>query len=264
MKNGIIIPCYNEAKRLNFEAFKVFISSHVNYILCFVNDGSKDHTLSELLKFQKEMGDRVVVIDLPQNLGKAEAVRSGINYIIKNPKIDTVGFMDADLATGFQDYTRLVSKMNIGRKKMVFGSRKKNEELLMQRTRFRKLASWAVGLFIKLIVGLPIKDTQCGAKVFKRTTASLVFNKEFNSRWLFDVEIFIRLKKVYKEKVLDRIEEVALLKWNEVEGSKITLKDSIKFPVQLLEIAYNYRVKPKVIEMQTNVRNIAVAINPAA
>jgi len=264
MKNGIIVPCYNEANRLDLEKFRHFITNHSNYILCFVNDGSMDGTLEELISFKEEIGERVEVINLEKNKGKAEAVRVGINYLAEKPIIKTVGFIDADLATGFKDYKRLVTSLNEQKLCMVFGSRKKNEALLMQRTRFRKLASWVVGLFIRLIIGLPIKDTQCGAKVFKRTTAKLVFYKTFKSRWLFDVEIFIRLKRIYNKRVLERIEEVALLSWEEVEGSKITLKDSIKFPVQLMEIAYNYNVRPRVRQFQDNVKQLAVTINPAA
>ena len=48
MKTGIIIPCYNEENRLNSEAFLTFIKAHTNYVLCFVNDGSKDNTLGLL------------------------------------------------------------------------------------------------------------------------------------------------------------------------------------------------------------------------
>ena len=111
---------------------------------------------------------------------------------------------------------------------------------------------------------MPIKDTQCGAKVFKRTAASNIFKKNFQSRWLFDVEIFIRAKRLFGETVMQKIQEVALLSWEEIEGSKITLKDSLKFPLELLEIGFDYNIKPQVIMLNEKIFRRAIGVKPAA
>ncbi len=244
MKNAIIVPCYNEANRLKFDEFKTFLNTNPNYIICFVNDGSKDNTLQQLQNFAADH-KRCLVYDMPQNGGKAEAVRRGTNFINSKYNVESIGFMDADLATGFEDYTMLVQELKDNDLKMVFGSRKMDQDSEVERSAFRKLASWAVGLMIKLIIGLPIKDTQCGAKVFHPGIARYVFNKSFMSRWLFDVEMFIRIKSLYKVQAMNVIKEVAVSEWEEVEGSHITWQDSIKFPKELLEIALAYNVKPK-------------------
>ncbi len=52
-KTGIVIPCYNEENRLPQDAFIVFLKENPNYFICFVNDGSKDKTLSVLYDLQK-------------------------------------------------------------------------------------------------------------------------------------------------------------------------------------------------------------------
>lgn len=262
MNNGIVIPCYNEAQRLKFNEFESFINNNPDYTICFVNDGSSDDTLNELREFEASQGARVMVRNLPENKGKAEAVRQGIQFMLSQTNVETVGFIDADLATGFNDYKRLVNRLDATNKDVVFGSRKMESEAEIERSRFRKLASWIIGTLIKIIVGLPIKDTQCGAKVFTRATALTVFNTSFQSRWLFDVEIFIRLKKHFQNNVLDKIEEVALLSWEEVEGSKITLKDSLKFPLQLIEIGIDYNVKPQLKSVNNQVRKLALGLRP--
>lgn len=59
MKNGIVIPCYNEADRLDFNNYRQFIQTNPDYQLCFVNDGSKDATLQQLNSFKSSVGNQV-------------------------------------------------------------------------------------------------------------------------------------------------------------------------------------------------------------
>lgn len=264
MKNGIIVPCYNEADRLKFEEFSTFLNNNPNYIICFVNDGSKDETLNQLLSFKAIQGDNVIVHNLPENAGKAEAVRQGACKLLEDTSVDNLGFLDADLATGFADYQRLVSRLEFGKKEMVFGSRKMGEANEIERSAFRKLASMMVGMIIKLIVGMPIKDTQCGAKVFTRELANEIFQVPFQSRWLFDVEIFIRVNNIFKNESMNKIEEIALDNWEEVEGSKITLMDSLKFPLQLFEIGFDYKLRPKILNINYRINKLSNPVKTAA
>ena len=127
----------------------------------------------------------------------------------------------------------------------------------MERSSFRQAASFAFGKFINGIIGLDIKDTQCGAKVFSRNIAKVIFRESFQSKWLFDVEIFIRIRNHFgKNQAMNFINEVALSKWEEVEGSKITLKDSIQFPLQLCQIAYDYNVKPQIATISNSINTV--------
>ena len=92
-----------------------------------------------------------------------------------------------------------------------------------------------------MILGLPIRDTQCGAKVFKRAIVPVVYNDAFVSRWLFDVEIFLRLKKYLgKENTMKNIFEQPLMRWVHVDDSKLGLKDSLQIPLRLAHIWLNY------------------------
>lgn len=239
MKNGIVIPCYNEGERLNTQAFKNFLIQEPNYMCCFVNDGSTDNTLQVIKSIQSELGsDKVKVVDQPQNMGKAEAVRAGALYLSELNGVNTVGFLDADLATGFEDYKNLVDTLIEDEKSFVFGSRKMEENEEIKRSILRSFFSYAMGTIIKLLLGMPIKDTQCGAKVMNASLAGEVFKKSFISKWLFDVEIFFRVKNIFGSRVMNKLKEVALEAWEDVEGSKISSKDAIIMPLMLIKIAF--------------------------
>jgi len=158
--------------------------------------------------------------------------------------IVSVGYLDADLATDFPDYMRLVEHLEKENLNMVFGSRKMGGGNQIKRKFARAIASSMVGMLTQTIIGMPIKDTQCGAKVFTKMTARNLFSTSFHSRWLFDVELFIRIKNLFGKETNQLIKEVALNKWEDIDGSKITLSDSIKFPMELLEIGLMYKVRP--------------------
>ncbi|WP_167342804.1 dolichyl-phosphate beta-glucosyltransferase [Nonlabens sp. SY33080] len=242
MKTGIIIPCYNEEKRLDVQAFIEFIQAHENYHLCFVNDGSKDNTLEVLNSIRKNSPQRVSVVDVKKNAGKAAAVRSGARYLYNREDIDYIGFIDADLSTDFKDFKKLVDTLhNNDELTMVYGSRGKGNGTI-ERNPLRLLFSKIVKMFIFFILGLSIEDTQCGAKVFKRDIIPLAYQQAFLTRWLFDVEIFLRLKKYYGNHIMNKMHEQALDRWVHVDDSKLGLKDALNIPLQLTQIFYQYNV----------------------
>ena len=95
---ALIVPCYNEAARLNPQAFLDFVTSHPSVWLLFVDDGSADDTFRILDRVQKTAPDSIGVLRMTSHQGKAEAVRLGILEGIRR-EADLVGFWDADLST---------------------------------------------------------------------------------------------------------------------------------------------------------------------
>lgn len=257
MKNGIVIPCYNESDRLKFDEFENFINHYDNYTICFVNDGSSDNTIEKLNEFRKGREEKVHVYDLVKNQGKAEAVRQGMKYLLDSTDVEFLGFIDADLSTGFNDYMFL--EINLVQAEdpnyMVFGSRKLSNESNIERSYFRKIASSVVGFSIDRVLALPIMDTQCGAKIFTRKLAKVVFEKSFLTRWLFDVEIFLRMKNLYGKNVMKKLRELPLSNWTDVEGSKLSFMDSIKIPMMLYKIALNYFISHQIEKVNMKFRN---------
>jgi len=248
IQTAIIVPCYNEAERLDVAAFQQFIANHPDYLLCFVNDGSSDNTLEVLDEIKRAEPSRVKIIDQVQNAGKAAAVRAGALAIYSDTQIQNVGFIDADLSTDFEDFKQLVDTLaSQDTLQMVYGSRNSGQDNI-ERNPFRKLFSNVIKGIIYFILGLPIDDTQCGAKVFSREIVPTAFETSFLTKWLFDVEIFIRLKRYYgKAVIMDHLYEQPLQRWVHVDDSKLGVKDAVKIPYMLLSIWFSYNIAGQAI-----------------
>ncbi len=239
----IVVPCYNEERRLPADAFQRFRSETDRIEFCFVNDGSRDGTLRLLQSLQQEDPARFTLLDLERNSGKAEAVRRGVVASMdRNP--DFVGFWDADLATPL---TELPSFFDIFRTKpeieMVFAARVR----LLGRRISRRPARHYVGrvgaTLISSSLGLAVYDTQCGAKLFRLTPAiRKIFEKPFISPWIFDVELIARYVQANGRDAAARaIYELPIKEWHDVPGSKVRALDFLRALNDLRKIHRAYR-----------------------
>ena len=249
---GVVIPCYNEEERLSRKEFTDFIAKHSGYHLCFVNDGSSDNTLQILHNLREGREDYITVYDCKTNGGKAEAVRLGMLHMAKKQDLDYIGFLDADLSTDLQDFDALVSTIEHSNFKIVNGSRISRMGANITKASARKIISMAINLIIRKLLGMNFKDTQCGAKIFSKDIIHLAFSKKFVTKWLFDVEIFKRVAMYYGvETASGYICEQPLKRWVHADGSKLSMKDSIKIIMQLGHIAWVYRTKKRVTLTKT-------------
>tara|TARA_R110002167_G_C12503013_1_gene636523 strand:- start:26 stop:901 length:876 start_codon:yes stop_codon:yes gene_type:complete len=239
---GVVIPCYNEEERLLGKEFRDFAHSNLGYHLCFVNDGSTDKTLEVLEELKKGNESNISIYNCEKNGGKAEAVRQGMLHMAKDSQLDYIGFLDADLSTDFRDFDDLVETLDQSDFKIVSGSRMSRMGADITKESARKIISMTINLIIRTILRMPFNDTQCGAKVMDRSVVPLLFEKKFITKWLFDVEMFIRMRKHYgKVEAKKLICEQPLKRWIHADGSKLSMKDSVKIVGQLAKIAFVYR-----------------------
>ena len=240
----IVIPCYNEAARLDREAFSRFVSSHdVSFL--FVDDGSTDATRQTLDDLRESRPDRINVLSLPTNVGKAEAVRRGLLAACEsNPTY--VGFWDADLATPLGDILAFKSLLDARPDiEMVFGSRVN----LLGRNVHRRLARHYIGRVFATaaagVLGVGIYDTQCGAKLF-RVSPGFVdrLSEPFIGGWIFDVEMIAREVRARRSSGLTPVSKIIyeypLTEWRDVAGSKIKPADWAKVAFSLGRIYLKY------------------------
>ncbi|PKV53139.1 DNA-binding response OmpR family regulator [Aquimarina sp. MAR_2010_214] len=243
---GVVIPCYNEETRILSTEFTDFTHSNLGYHLCFVNDGSTDNTLEVLKKLSEGREDNISVYNCAKNGGKGEAVRQGVLHLAKDPQLDYIGYLDADLSTDFKDFDDLVKTIESSKFKIVSGSRMSRMGANITKESARKIISKTINLIIRNILGMSFNDTQCGAKIMDREIVNEMFREKFITKWLFDVEIFMKMRKFYgKEKAISYICEQPLKRWVHADGSKLSMKDSVKIVGQLAQIAYYYNFKVK-------------------
>ena len=238
---GVVIPCFNEAQRLSRNEFLSFIDENSGYHLCFVNDGSTDSTLAELEALRKGREAYISIYNLKTNRGKAEAVRAGMLHMSKFEGLDYIGFLDADLSTNLRDFNELVTTLQNASYKVVSGARIARIGATISKSTSRKWATSIINFFIRMLLSMNFKDTQCGAKVFHKDMIELLFEERFVSKWLFDVELFVRMKKHFTvAKAKELICEQPLKRWEHVDGSKISMKDALQIFYQLLQIHRHY------------------------
>lgn len=247
-RTTMVVPCYNEQDRLNGDAFLQFVDDTFGIDFLFVNDGSRDRTIDTLRAIEAERPDRIQVLDLPKNVGKGEAVRQGVLAALEG-RPNFVGFIDADLAIPLFTIEQYLSVMgrhaNID---LVVGTRIS----LMGRGVKRHPLRWLLGrTFAKCasaVLGASLYDTQCGCKMFRVTSDTAhLFSQPFCTRWIFDVELLARRKRVLQAKgdlASPLAFEHPLEEWHDVPGSKLKPQDFVKAFVDLVNIFVKYRLNP--------------------
>lgn len=241
MQTTIIIPCYNEEDRLNVNTFVEFVNLHQSIQFLFVNDGSTDGTLS-ILQNLAQTHSSIHYLDVQPNGGKAEAVRKGLMHAVKNFDSEFIGFWDADLATPLPEIPIFIDTLQKGKYDIVTGMRIARLGANIQRKKTRHYLGRCFATTASLLLGIPVYDTQCGAKMYQRDIIQPLFNQPFISKWLFDVEILARYIQLFDiERAKKNICEQPLSSWGEINGSRLKIKDFISAPFELFKIKKQYK-----------------------
>jgi dolichyl-phosphate beta-glucosyltransferase len=239
---SFIVPCYNEAERLQQDKFVAFIQQHPWIDLWFVNDGSKDRTLDMLRELCTQFPENLHVHSLEQNGGKAEAIRQGMLMLSASGKYDYIGFIDADLSAPLEEILPLISVITDRDLLIVAGARVKLVGRTIHRSPVRHYMGRIFATYYDSLMKLRNYDTQCGLKVFKSNFAAQLFAQGFVSNWFFDIELFLRARiALGREDYSRKIAEVPLHEWKEVKGSKLKITDFLKAPFEVLKIYRRYQ-----------------------
>ncbi len=219
----IVIPCYNEVARLDRSAF-LDLAARSSVRLLFVDDGSDDTTAAVLADLAAAE-DHISVLTLPENSGKAEAVRRGMVEAIAGGA-DLVGYYDADLATPPDELLRLVAVLAASPElTCVMGSRVALLGTAIERRAVRHYVGRVFASAASVALGITVYDTQCGAKVFRCGPALVAATaRPFESGWAFDVELLDRLltgSDTVAPVPVSGLLEVPLHSWRDVPGSQV-------------------------------------------
>ena len=245
----VVIPCYNEAERLDAQRFVSAAKSDPSLSFLFVDDGSRDATRTVLQRASEQLPAQLSALSLDQNAGKAEAVRRGLQAAFeRSPGI--VAYLDADLATPLEELGPMRALFEAQPElQAVLGSRVG----LLGRDVVRKPTRHYLGRIFasvaSVLLDLNVYDTQCGAKLFRNTPAvRSIFAEPFSVSWTFDVEVLARLAKLARDGAIPPLARSAmehpLRRWRDVAGSKLKPSAAIKAGTELATLWRKYGKSP--------------------
>lgn len=232
----LIVPCYNEEKRLDLEAFEEGAQGEIQIL--FVDDGSKDNTVSRIQKFIAGKPN-LHLYSCAKNGGKAAAVREGMLYAIKDPHLSQatwMGYWDADLATPLWEVPNMIKYAELYDSKVdsIWGSRVYRLGSKIVRSPHRHYLGRGFATLISFLLKVESYDSQCGAKLLRREHIEAAFGESFLSNWIFDVEIMLRLKG-------KQLVEYPLRQWEDIPGSKVKIfREILRVFQDILKIRKKY------------------------
>ena len=249
----IVVPCYNEADRLDLETIIRYAMGR-EHLLLFVNDGSTDATGPILTDLVAADPDHLAVLHLAENCGKAEAVRQGVLRAWDHQP-QYVGYWDADLATPLETIDEFVEYLDTHQQvDILLGARVRLLGRQIQRRATRHCLGRLFATAAAATLRLPVYDTQCGAKLFRANSRTRVlFAEPFLTKWLFDVELLARYMNSTPDSdaqpnvhptVEQAIHELPLTHWRDVDGSKVKPTDFLRAVWQLATIYRTYQRRP--------------------
>lgn len=231
---SIVIPAYNEEKRLplTLETVLRYLDRQTfSFVeILVVDDGSRDGT-AVLVERVAARDPRLRLLRNPGNRGKGYSVRHGMlegqgEYIL---------FTDADLSSPIEELVKLRDAVEREKAAVAIGSRALDRSLVgVHQPFFREASGRFFNLAMRLVTGLPFRDTQCGFKLFQREAAREIFARQTLDGFGFDVEA------LYLAQLLGyRVVEVPV-RWNDVEGTKVSLLHGLKAFLDPLRVRWNH------------------------
>ena len=237
-KLSIIIPAYNEESRLGstLETIAGYLASEsldAEVIIC--DDGSKDGTVALVKRFAVDH-PAFRVSEAPHNQGKGAALRRGFSEATG----DYLLFSDADLSSPITEAKKLLYWLEEGYDAAIGSRALADPTVTIEAQSKRKFIGRVFNFLVQRMIGLPLHDTQCGFKAFRRDVGKRLFDLQRLDGFSFDVEVlFLAAHQGFT------VREVAV-NWAHVPASRVNLiNDSLKMFRDLMRIRSMHRHTPK-------------------
>jgi Glycosyltransferases, probably involved in cell wall biogenesis len=236
-KISILIPAFNEEDKIILtikETLNVFEKIGYDYEIVIIDDGSVDNTYNIVQENLNIFNERVKIERYKSNTGKGFAIKYGFNFVSG----DYVLFLDADLDLHPSQITNFLKLMKEHKADFVMGS-KRHKDSIVDYPKSRKFLSTGYYFLIKILFGLPVKDTQTGFKLFRYEALKNGISRIIVKRYAFDLELLVVLHKLgYKI-----IECPIYLKPSRRYYNRIGLKDIYHTLIDTAAIFYRLKIK---------------------
>jgi dolichol-phosphate mannosyltransferase len=211
---SLVIPAYNEESRIKplFDAITGFDGELI--VVCDGEDGTAD-IVDRIAASRPDLNIRCLRFD--RRLGKGGGVIAGL----EEARLPLVGYFDADGSTSIDEMKRLF--LTLSSADGAIGSRwMPGATLKVRQSIMRQLESRVFNLIIRILFGIRYHDTQCGAKVFKKSAIDAVLPMMISRGFEFDVELLWRLRRGGC-----RVIEVPI-EWQNKGDSRVRKRDMIR------------------------------------
>ena len=225
------MPAYNERERIGASLERILDHVHQqgwSAEIVVVDDGSRD-TTAELVRGFAAQHPEISLIANPGNRGKGYAVCNGMLHA----RGEVLLFTDADLSSPISEAGKLLDALDRGAD-VAMGSRWLDPSLQFERQPLkRRVFSRVFNLFLRVVLGLKFRDTQCGFKAFTRRAAAIIFPLQKIERWGFDAEILYIARRMGLKTA-----EVPVA-WGHDDRSTIhPLRDGIRMGAEALRVRW--------------------------
>ena len=226
---SFIVPAYNEEDYIEDTLGSIdaiIIDKNLSYEILVVNDGSADKTLAKARKYAGRNG-HVKVVSYSKNVGKGHAVKIGFMQAVGN----IVFFTDSDMEIDLRKISDYIEALRHG--DIVIAS-KKHSNSRVEVPVSRRILSECFNSLVRLLTGVPLKDTQSGLKAMKKSAFVNIFPRLAVKRYAFDVEL-LAVANLYGLKVVEMPVNIKL-------EAKFKPREMLHMFMDLLGITYRLRV----------------------
>ncbi len=246
---SVIIPAYNEAKRLPvtlIDVDKHLKSQEYSYEILVVNDGSKDATADVVRRFEPLISN-LKLIDNAENHGKGWVVRQGMLMAKGNWRL----FMDADNSTSVVEFNKMLPYFKSGYDVVIASRDAKGSRTLPPQPWYKRILGNIGNIIIQILLLPGFWDTQCGFKCLSGEAAEKVFPLAKIDRWGFDPEILALARTLgYK------IKEIPILWVNDIR-SHVSAKAYLQVLIEVVKVRWwlwtgAYKLKDLPVSSQSN------------
>jgi glycosyltransferase involved in cell wall biosynthesis len=226
---SFVVPAYNEESYIEDTLSTidaVIQDKNIPYEIVVVDDGSRDETLVNAQRYAKRNG-HVRVVSYSQNVGKGYAVKTGFMHTNGNVVI----FADSDMEIDLGTISKYLEALKHG--DIVIAS-KKHADSQVEVPISRRILSECFNSLVRLLTGVPLKDTQSGLKAMKKSAFINFFPRLAVKRYAFDVEL-LAVANLFELKVVEMPVSIKL-------KAKFKPIEMWRMVIDLLGIAYRLRI----------------------